>query len=165
MEPLSEELVEETWKEVAEFSIDEGSQEMIKLSRSQPQLMAFSVELTSKLKDEVKELAIYLYFVVYRMFEKGYGDRINDISSDEIIDCYEANKMLMKSLESAHDKFYERVARIQMSAQPHVMRYITEALFEEPDDDDPVHLSEKDAGYLFLIMKTIADVLNNRLND
>ncbi len=165
MEPLQEELVEETWQEVAGLTMEEGSEAMIKLAKNQPELMAFIVELTSNLEQEVKELAIYLFFVVYRMFEKGYGDSINNISSKEIIKGYEENEKLMTNMEFSHEKFHDRIARVQISAQPNVMRYIVEALFESPEEEDPVHLSEADSGLLFLLLKNVSDVLSSRLDE
>ncbi len=165
MEPLQEELVEETWQEVAGLSMEEGSEAMIRLAKNQPELMAFIVELTSNLEQEVKELAIYLFFVVYRMFEKGYGDSISNISSKEIINGYEENEKLMTSMEFSHKKFYDRIASVQISTQPNVMRYIVEALFESPEEDDPVNLSESDSGLLFLLLKNVSDVLSSRLDE
>ena len=160
MKPISEELVEETWQEVAEFNPDRSNKEMIKASKSQPNLLAFMMEFTQDLDQEVRELAIYMFFVVHRMFQKGCNNKIKEISVDDIIECYEYNEDLVQSLEGAHEKFFDRIARVQLSQQPYVMKYVTETLIEAPEEEDPVALSEEDVGHLFLLLKTMVDALD-----
>ena len=160
METLTEELVEETWQEFAGFSLKRVNEEAQKVARSQPNLLSFMMVFTEELDQDVKELVIYMFFVVNRMFAKAYKRRIKRVSPEEIIDRYDQNEKLMKSLEGAHDKFYERIARVQASAQPYVIKYVVETLLEPPEGEDPVFVSEDDVGLLFLLLKTVVDVLN-----
>jgi hypothetical protein len=55
---------------------------------------------------EVKELTIYMFVVVYRMFQR------------------------------AHDKFLDRVAGVQTSRQPYVLKYVVDALMEDGEAED-----------------------------
>ena len=160
MESIPEELVEETWQEVAGFAPDRGYTEMTRVSKHQSALVAFIMEFTQELDQEVRELATYMAFVVHRMFQKGSRKKIKKISAEEIIDCYEANEELMESLEGVHEKFLDRIARAQLSGQPYVMRYVVETLMELPEEEDPVALSDEDIGFLFLLLKTVVDVLD-----
>jgi hypothetical protein len=162
MERLSEELVEETWQEFASFTPTQVSKEAKKVAKGQPDLLSFMVEFTEELDQEVKELAIYMFFVVNRIFVKGYRKKIKKASPEEIIECYEQNEKLMESLEGAHDRFYERVASVQVSAQPYVIKYVVETLFEVPEEEDPIFISDEDVGFLFLLLKTAIDVLNKK---
>ncbi|MBU0698771.1 MAG: hypothetical protein KKE59_05025, partial [Proteobacteria bacterium] len=156
----SEELVEETWQEVALFSAARAGKEMTKVGKNQADLLAFIFEFTEDLDQQVKELALYMFFVIYRTFQKGYGKKIKRITADQIIECYEDNEKLVESLETAHDRFYDRIARVQVSAQPYVLKYVVDTLFEAPEDEDPVYLTEEDTGFLFLLLKTVIDLLN-----
>ena len=160
MEQIPSELVEETWQEVARFDTDLASKEMMKAGRSQPELLSFMVEFTQDLDQEVKELAIYMFFVVYRMFQKSSKKKIKKIPAEDIIECYEDNENLMQSLEGAHEKFFERIARIQLARQPYVMKYVVDTLVEAPEDEDPVALAEDDVGLLFLLLKTVVEALD-----
>jgi hypothetical protein len=162
MEPLSEDLVERTWEEVALFTPARGMKEMGRLGRNQPDLLSFMMEFTADLDQQVKELALYMYFVVYRVFEKGYGKKIKRVTAEEIMDCHGANEKLMEGLEVAHDRFFERIARVQVSSQPFVIKYVVDAIFEAPEDEDPVSLTDEDAGLLFLLLKTVIDVLDGK---
>jgi hypothetical protein len=159
MEPISEKFVEKTWQEVAGYSPNRASKEMQKMGKSQPDLLAFLMAFTEDQDPEVRELAIYIALVVYRIFE-GSQNKIKKITSKEIMDCYEYNEDLMGRLEGAHEKFIDRIARIQISKQPYVMKYVVDALIEESEEGDGVELTDKDKGFLFLLLKTVVDLLD-----
>jgi lipoate synthase len=160
MEPVPEAIVEKTWQEVAGFSPDRAKKEMMKIDNSQPDLLAFVMESAKEMGQEVRELAIYMFLVVYRMFQESHG-KIKKISSEEIIECYEHNEGLMERLEGAHEKFLDRVASVQTSRQPHVVEYVVDALMED-EREDAVALTEEQKGFLFLLLKTVIDVFDQR---
>jgi len=84
METLSEEFVEKTWQEVAGFSPDRATKEMHAMGKDQPDLLAFLLAYADDLQQEVKELAIYISFVVYKMFQNS-SLKIRRITSREIM--------------------------------------------------------------------------------
>ena len=159
IEPISEKFVEKTWQEVAGYSPNRANKEMQKMGKNQPDLLAFLMALTEDLDPEVRELAIYVAFVVYRIFE-GSQNKLKKITSKEIMDCYEYNEDLMGRLEGAHEKFVDRIARIQISKQPYVVKYVVDALIEESEEGDGVELTDEDKGFLFLLLKTVVDLLD-----
>jgi len=160
MDPLSEGFVEKTWQKVAEFTPDRANKEMLAMGKNQPDLLAFLMSYTDDLKQEVKELAIYIAFVVYKMFLDS-GSKIPRISSKEIMAKYDENTRLIESLEGAHEKFIYRIANVQVSKQPYVMKYVLEALMEDAEEDgiDP---TEEDIGTLFILFKTEIEILDKR---
>ena len=115
---------------------------------------------TEELARQEKELAIYMFFVVYRMFQKNAGEKIRKISAEEIIESYEYNEGLMERLEGVHEKFLSRIATTEISRQPYVMKYVTETLVEAPEDEEPVPLTEEGMGVIFLLLKTVVDLLD-----
>jgi hypothetical protein len=161
MEPISEKFVEKTWQEVARYSPIQASKEMQEMGKNQPELLAFLMALTEDLDLEVKELVIYIAFVVYRIFV-GSRNKVKKVTSKEIIDCYEYNQDLMETLEGAHEKFIDRIARVQLSKQPYVMKYVVDALMEETEEGDGVELTDEDKGFIFLLLKTVVDLLDKR---
>lgn len=162
MKPIAERLVEETWQEVTASDPGQAAGEMKKIGEQQPELLSFMIEFTQDLEPHAVDMGIYLFFVVYRIFEKGYEAAIPQVSADEIIECYEANASLMESLESAHYRFLERVAEVQLASQPSIIKYVVDAFFEVPEEEDSDPLSDEDIGYLFLLLKTVIDVLNRK---
>ncbi len=163
MEPISEFLVEETWQEVAAFSPRQAEREMNRTAGKQRELIGFIAAYTEDLSREAAELAFYLFFTIFRMFQKGSGGAVRGVTGDQIEHCLDQNENMLERLEGAHEKFVERVARVEASRQPFVMKYLVEALIEAPDGDDPVLLSEAETGALFLVLKTIIDVLDHSL--
>ncbi len=67
---------------------------------------------------------------------------------------------LPESLEEAHEKFLDRVASVQTSRQPHVVKYVVDALIEEDEGKDALVLAEEQKGFLFLLLKTVIDILD-----
>ena len=160
MNPISQELVDETWQAFAGFSPARARKETIKVNKNQPNLLAFMMEFTQDLDREVKELAIYMFYVVCRMFQKSSKKSLKRISPEEIINCYEKTERFIENLEGAHERFFERIAEVQLSEQPYVMKYVVETLMEAPEEEYPIVLTEDDIGYLFLLFKTVVDLLD-----
>ncbi len=158
MKMIPEDLVVETYEEVAQFTIEQAHSEMIGMGKAQPDLVAFMVEFTRDVEVQVAEVAMYCLFTVYRMFKKSMKKPLRQVLHKTIVDCYEANETLINKLENTHERFIERIASVQLFDQPYVMKYIVEALFEDDQEDEA--LSEEDTGYLFLLLKTAADALN-----
>jgi len=161
MEPVPEEIVEKTWQEVAGFSPDRAKKEMMKIGTRQQELLTFVMESAKEMGQEVRELAIYMFLVVYRMFQEAHG-KIKKVSSEEIIEYYEHNEGLMERLEGAHEKFLDRVASVQTSRQPYVVKYVVDALMEDDEREDAGALTEEQKGFLFLLLKTVIDVLDKK---
>jgi hypothetical protein len=159
MKPIPERIVEKTWKEAARFSPDKAKREMTKIGNNQPELLAFVMESAKEMGQEVRELAIYMFVVVYRMFQESHS-KIKRISSDEIIKCYQNNEGMMERLVGAHEKFIDRIASVQTSKQPHAVNYVVDALMEEDEGKDAVALTEERKGFLYLLLKTVIDVLD-----
>ena len=160
MEIIPEDLVIETWQEVSEFTAERARAEMTRVSKIQPNLVSFMVEFTQDLEPEVTELALFWFFNVYRMFQKGVRKPLIQVDHEIIVDCYESNETLIESLERAHERFVERIASVQLLNQPYVMKYVVEALFEDRQEKEDLELTEDDTGYLFLLLKTVVDALN-----
>ena len=152
--------MEKTWQEVAGFIPDRAKKELIKIGSSQPDLLAFVTDSPQEMAREVRELAIYMFVVVYRAFQKAHG-KVKKISSEEIIECYEHNEGLMGRLEGADEKSLDRIASLQTSKQPYVVNYVVDALMDEDNEgEDAVQLTEEQKGFLYLLLKTVVDVLD-----
>ena len=159
MKTIPEGIVEKTWQEVAGFTPDKAKREMTKIGNIQQDLLAFVTESSKEMSQEVRELAIYMFLVVYRMFQEGQR-KIKKISSEEIIKCYEQNESFMERLEGADERFLDRIASLQTSKQPHVVNYVVDALMEEDETEGAVTLTEEQKGFLYLLLKTVVDVLD-----
>ena len=142
MEPIPEEIVEKAWQEVAGFSPDRAKKEMMKIGNNQPELLAFMTESSREMSQELRELLIYMFFVVYRMFQTARG-KIKKISSEEIVEGYKHNEGLMERSEGTHERFLDRIAPLQTSRQPYVVKYVVDALMEEDEGEEVLALTDE----------------------
>jgi len=68
----------------------------------------------------------------------------------------------MERLEGAHEKFLARVASVQTSRQPCVMKYVVDSLMEEDEGEDTLVLTEEQKGFIFLLFKSVIDALDQK---
>jgi hypothetical protein len=160
MEPLSKDFVEKTWQEVAELNPSMAHKEMQAMGKNQPDLLAFLTAYVEDLQQEVKELAIYIAFVVYKVFVDASG-HIPKISSKEIMTRYNENVRFLERLEGVHEKIFDSIAKVEASKQPYVMKYVLEALMEDSQEDG-IDLTEEDIGFLYMLLKAEIEVLDKR---
>lgn len=160
MKTIPEAIIERTWREFAGFDPDKAKKEMMRINNKQPELLAFVMESSRGMGREVSELAIYLFVVVYRMFQEAHG-RIKKISSEEVIECYKKNEGLMEKLDGAHERFLDRISSLQSSKQPFVMNYVADALMDN-EGEDATALTNEQKGFLFLLLKTVVDLLDEK---
>lgn len=160
MKTIPEAIIERTWREFAGFDPDKAKKEMMRINNKQPELLAFVMESSRGMGREVSELAIYLFVVVYRMFQEAHG-KIKKISSEEVIECYKKNEGLMEKLDGAHERFLDRISSLQSSKQPFVMNYVADALMDN-EGEDATALTNEQKGFLFLLLKTVVDLLDEK---
>jgi len=157
---IPEEIVDTTWREVAGLSAGDARTELERAAKQQPDLFGFVFGFTQECRREAHELAVYLYFVIHRIFQKAARAKIRPIKASKILRRLQRNEELLLSLEKAHPLFFEKAALTEASGQPFVVRYLVEAIMEAPQADDPVDLTEEETGTLFLALKTVIDVLD-----
>lgn len=160
---ISPTIVEETWHDVSSISPAKAEREMMRLSKRQPDLFAFAAAWTEDLSRDAAELALYLFYTVYRMFERASPDKIKRIKPEQIIVCYEENETLFAALEGADDRSLERAAAVQSSRQPYVIGSVVEALIETPESEGWA-IDDNDFGLIFLTLKTIIDALDDAIS-
>lgn len=159
---ISEEIVEAIWRDSASLPPAEGRHEFDRLAKAQPALLAFVLAESEFLTPGAAELANYLFFVIARMFYAA-APRIRRVSIEAIEACAAEVETSVASLEGAHGKFLERAARVLAGRQPHVFRYLTEAIMEPHDDEsDPLALTADDHGGIFLILATVIKALDEK---
>ena len=88
--------------------------------------------------------------------------RSKKISSEEIIECYQNNEVLMEKLEGTHQRFLDRIAYVLASKQPYVMKYVADSVTEEDEGKDAVTLTNEQKGFLYPLLKSVVDVLDQK---
>ena len=85
---------------------------------------------------------------------------------EEIVAKFEDNQSLIVGLDEKDDASFEELAALETANQPHLYAYITEALLddEEGSDDDNVDLTDEEFGEIFMMLKTVIDVVDAATN-
>jgi hypothetical protein len=61
-----------------------------------------------------------------------------------------------------NDAIKRSVDSLQTSTQPYVVKYVADALMEEDGGEDAVQLTAERKGFLYLLLKTVIDVLDQK---
>jgi len=156
MDTLSSQLVESTWREVGSLKPRTARRLMEEAAARQPALLAYVMGSTGRSRSAVQEVAVYLYYVILQMFERGASKPLSTIPISRVERVSKRNESQMDKLTRADERFLERAAEVQAAAQPFVVRYLAEALLEDEDSD----LTDDEEGLVFLTLKTVIDLLD-----
>ena len=161
MEAISQQTVQDVQEEfrgVKEPELREMAQD---INQQHPELPAFLQASSGELDEGAADVAVYLAFMIVRMYEKSYPE-IPEVSPEQIIQSYKENEEMMQKLGEEKDP--EKTAFDQQSArQPNVLRYITQVLSRQKDKESGESVGTRDQGQIFLTLKTILDALDKRI--
>ncbi len=160
MTTVSRDIVESTWRRMASMSSDDAVALSVRWQRHQPEVLAYVLASVSELKRDPQELAVYLAHNVLEMFEVATRPRIGLIKPGRLRRIVERRLDLIEGLDGADPRFLERVAAGDAERQPHLMRYLLEALLEPEPDVDPVPLNEDDVGTIYLTLSNVVIALD-----
>ena len=163
MTSIPQVIVESTSMRVGEMAARDARRAMERAAGQQPALLAYVMAATQDERAPVHELALYLYFVVLQIFEAGAGSRVPEVGMDAVESRAEANEQALERLEAAHEGFVARAAEEATARQPFVVRFVVDALFAEPEGDPDAALDEEEAGFVFLILQTVIELLDDAI--
>lgn len=140
MQTLSEELVERTWKKMADMPFEKMPKLIDKMQDEQPVLVAFLMGMShDDFNQAERELQFYLGAVVWQIMRQGTPSPkpVEERRMDELIERTDQMAEYLMG-ESDVDFVNSTINIFGNHNQPHVLRYVVEALFEdeeEPEDD------------------------------
>ncbi|OGL46450.1 MAG: hypothetical protein A2161_02420 [Candidatus Schekmanbacteria bacterium RBG_13_48_7] len=170
MEIIDQFLVEETWQEIAMYHAQKMISEGKRMAKLRPDLVGFMVEFSKDLSQDARELAMYIAYVIFRIFEKA-GNGSKALSPEKIVKIYDENLDWIEKMTVIDDRFLAR--RIENQKEFHekyVFQYVLQTLFENDDDsedlyigseDDEPEISDEEKGYIFILLKTVIDSFSN----
>lgn len=159
---ISEAVVEATWRECAGMAPAEARVRINNLGRSQPALLAYVLAESESLAPAAEELAVYLFFVIARMFYRG-GATVRRVSLAAVQACAEDIEARLAALQGSHVAFLERAALVLSGRQPYVYRYLVETVFEAPTSKvGPIPLTPEEQGAVFLLLATVISALEEK---
>lgn len=159
METIDRSVVEATWQTVARYSPEEAFAEQRSFTDKQPTIVAFILQFTEELDQDVQQLALYLAHVVWKIFESASPVPIPPVLPEAIVVAFQKWEKWFSQFEGIEEKEFDALVKKNLQlTQPNVIAYTIEALMEESEDS--VKLSDEDMGYLFWLLLTVVDVLD-----
>jgi len=156
---VPEDVVEQTWRRIGALDPVSARRGMELAARRQPALLPYVMAYTDDSRPVVRELAVYLYLVVLNMFYSVPAHRLRRVTPRQLDRAIAEREASLEKLSGAHPRFLEPAARALIDTQPHVLRYVTEAILE-PEDEVLEDLTQDEQGLLFLVLGTVIEVLD-----
>lgn len=156
MNPISEQVVEQTWQRIADFSVREGKALAERFATEQPVVMAYLMAVDSELfNEDERELLFYLGTVVWQMMAQGDAP-LPRVTEQGLARAERANVTMLESLVDASDAdaHVAMAQMLQTYAQPHVFKYVVEALMESAQDEG---IRQDNLGVMMIDLKTVID--------
>lgn len=164
---IEEEVVELIWKQVAGYDGVQATRQMDSLRARQPDLIEYVIVALETMGEDSLEMAIYVMFVVCSIFEQASEQTSNGalrrVTNDEVVSAHKSNQQLRLTPNASARVFHEKYGPLEQVKQPNVTRYVFEALMEADEGPDPVPLSQDQISSIYLILRTVIDVLDAAL--
>ncbi len=146
MQTISEEVVERTWKKMADLPFEKMPKFIDTMQKEQPVLVAFLMGMShDDLNQAERELQFYLGTIVCQIMRQGTPrpQRVHEHRMDQLIERTEKMAEYLMG-ESDVDFVNSSINIFENHNQRHVLRYVVEALFEDEEEFED-ELEEGDA--------------------
>ena len=157
MDQITSEIVEETWKRMAAMS-EREAQELAKLFvKQQPVVASYLLVVDSDvLNQDERQLLFYLGTVVWQMMSQGKTP-LPTVTEDDLFRAEDTNIKMVEYLQGETESGFRQVTETILNShqQPEVLRYVIEALMEEPEEGCIIR--DENLGIMFLDLKTVID--------
>ena len=157
MDQITSEIVEETWKRMAAMSWREA-QKLAKLFvKQQPVVASYLLVVDSDvLNQDERQLLFYLGTVVWQMMSQGKTP-LPTVTEDDLFRAEDTNIKMVEYLQGETESGFRQVTETILNShqQPEVLRYVIEALMEEPEEGCIIR--DENLGIMFLDLKTVID--------
>ncbi|KPJ68362.1 MAG: hypothetical protein AMJ45_02575 [Syntrophobacter sp. DG_60] len=157
MDSISSDTVEKTWKKIGGMSPQEVPKLINRMSKQRPLILAYLMAAGDDiLNQDERELLLYLGVVVWQIMSQG-ATPLPEITEKTLDEVEESNMKVLKYLEGESETaFIETVEGIiDNYNQPEVLRYVVEALMEEPEEECLIR--DENKGIMMFYLKTVID--------
>jgi hypothetical protein len=138
MKPISREVVEKTWQEMAEMNLEDGLKAIEKLGKEQPAVLAYLMAAGGDIfTEEDRELMLYLGMVVWKIMSQG-DKPLKEVSISELESEEEAHLKMLDDLanQSVGDVTAFTANMLNNFNQIEVFKYVVEAIMMDEDFDE-----------------------------
>ena len=156
---ISPELMEQTWRSVAEMPSQELRRRQDLCGEEQEHLSSFVLAFTSDLSPDAIGIALYVHLVVVEAFRRTKA-LFREIKPGTIERAWKDNFGFVNDLKQAGYGRQPFQLDPRQYSEPAALQYVVDAL-TETDEDDPVDLEDNDFWQVLQVLKTVVDCMHN----
>lgn len=157
MNPIPSDVVEKTLNEMVEMSA-QGAPKMIKrMTKQQPLILAYLMAVGDEIfNQDERELYVFLGVVIWQIMSQGETP-LPKVTEEIIDEVEESNLKMLEYLEGESEADFMKTTEkiLDNYNQKEVLRYVLEAIMEEPEDD--CEIRDENRGIMMIYLKTVID--------
>jgi hypothetical protein len=152
---VTEELVEKTCSQVAQYTDEEMVDEFDRFFRAQPAVCDFVVEVTHESGQKIQELSLFLSYMVFKTLESDDAADTVIVKPEEIEAAYHETESWMTRMTDAEDTVLQQaiVQSLQRDTEPYLLQYVISELNEPLEEGE--QLNDEEKGEVFFVLKTV----------
>ncbi len=155
------EVVRETWQQVANSELDHAHELVAELQKEQPFILLYLTDMEgTPFNQNESEIIFFLGLVIWQIMKKG-SNKLRQVTVQKLMKAEDANYEFLDLLSQDTEGDFESATlnMLESYQEPEVLRYVVEAIMEEPDEDDPEDepIRDENRGLAFVIIKTVLD--------
>lgn len=157
MDPIPLKIVEKTWKKMSTMSWQEITELTNLMRKQQPFVLAYLLAAGHEIfNQDEREQLLYLGVVIWQIMSQG-SKPLTKITGDTLDGVEKANIEMLEYLAGESETGFMDTLRqvVNNYPQPEVLKYVVEALVEEPEEGSLIR--EENKGYILIYLKTIID--------
>jgi len=157
MDPIPLKIVEKTWKKMSTMSWQEITELTNLMRKQQPFVLAYLLAAGHEIfNQDEREQLLYLGVVIWQIMSQG-SKPLTKITGDTLDGVEKANIEMLEYLAGESETDFMDTLRqvVNNYPQPEVLKYVVEALVEEPEEGSLIREEKK--GYILIYLKTIID--------
>lgn len=150
-------VVDRTWVHMAEMPVSNAGALMDAMGKAQPNVLAYLLAVDHDiLNQDERELLLYLGVVVWQIMSKGLR-RLHRVTQKALDEAEARNMEMLGDLQKVSEAGFLDVLRrvVESCGQPEVLRFVIEALMEEPEEGCLIR--DVNTGIMMIDLKTVID--------
>ena len=157
MDVIPADVVELTWKKMAAGSIADAGKLTSRMAKKQPFVQAYLLAVGERdFNPDEAQLLHYLGMVVWQIFDRS-GQQLAMVTGDMLDRTEENNTKMLQYLEGESGTDFVKTVQGLLGSynQVEVLKYVVEALMEEPEEGCDIR--GDNVGAMFVHLKTVID--------
>lgn len=150
---ISAEIVIQTWQQMAQTPVSELPRLMEQMGAEQPAIVAYLLAADRlPFNRNERELIFYIGIVVWQIMKQSERP-LREVTHKKLMQAEDANEDLMERLGPGTGADSARLTQLLAFKypEPEVLRYIVEAIVEEPQPDEtPIRDEYRGLAYVYL---------------